>query len=203
MSLRLTPEQLARALNPIHPAHPDALVRISAWTEVLDRWSRVQRLVGWRTAGALLAEGICDAWSAAPLVASIDRPVVDLGSGSGLPGLILAAALPDRTFHLVEVRRKRAAFLREAVRRMCLVHAHVHHGRAEQFRSSADAPSRPLVAARAFAPPLDVLAEARRWGAKACLLNVSLPEPEFEGWRLEGRADGQPEGRRHLLLSPI
>lgn len=201
MSLRLTPARLRRALDPIHPAHPDALDRLATWTEVLDRWSKVQRLVGWRSAEDFLAEGICDAWAALPLVERVARPVVDLGSGSGLPGLVLAAALPDRPFQLVEVRRKRAAFLREAVRRMGLPRVRVHHSRAEQLRDSPDAIERPLLVARAFAPPVEVLAEATRWGAEACLLNVALPEPELSGWTVLARVDGRPEGRRHLLLA--
>jgi 16S rRNA (guanine527-N7)-methyltransferase len=202
VSLTLTPERLSQALEPIAPVHPDALTRLVAWTEVLDRWSRIQRLVGWRNAEGLLTEGICDAWAALPLVERIERPVVDLGSGSGLPGLILAAALPDRPFALVEVRRKRAAFLREAIRRMGLPRAYVHHCRAEALRDSGDAPRRPLLVARAFAPPPEVLAEATRWGAEACLLNVVLPEPDVQGWSVLDRAEGRPEGRRHLLLTP-
>ena len=203
MSLRLTPSRLRSALEPIGPVHPDALDRLVIWTEVLDRWSRIQRLVGWRTAEDLLAEGICDAWAAVPLVEGVERPVVDLGSGSGLPGLILAAALPDRPFALVEVRRKRASFLREAIRRMGLPRAYVHHCRAEVLRDSGDAPVRPLLVARAFAPPAEVLAEAVRWGAEACLLNVALPEPEVGDWQVLARAEGRPGGRRHLLLQPV
>jgi len=202
VSLRLTPERLASALAPIHPSHPDAFVRIATWTEVLDRWSRVQRLVGWRSAEGLLAEGIADAWAAVPLVERVDRPIVDLGSGSGLPALILAAALPDRRFQLVEVRRKRAAFLREAVRRMGLSRARVHHCKAEELRGTPDAPERPLLAARAFAPPAELLAEAMRWGSAACLLNLNDPVDDPD-WRQLATAEGRPPGRLHQLLAPI
>ena len=158
MSLRLTPERLASALAPIHPSHPDAFVRIATWTEVLDRWSRVQRLVGWRSAEGLLAEGIADAWAAVPLVERVDRPIVDLGSGSGLPALILAAALPDRRFQLVEVRRKRAAFLKRAITAGDLTNARVICARSETLPDGAYQGE----ISRAYRPPPDYLADARR-----------------------------------------
>lgn len=52
--------------------------------------------------------------------------VVDLGSGAGLPGLVIAAELPGATVHLVERRRRRGAFLEMAVARLGLTNAVVH-----------------------------------------------------------------------------
>ena len=52
--------------------------------------------------------------------------VVDLGSGAGLPGIVVAAELPGATVHLVERRRRRGAFLEMAVARLGLNNAVVH-----------------------------------------------------------------------------
>src|SRR5439155_19986 len=57
--------------------------------------------------------------------------VVDVGSGAGLPGLVLACARPDLELRLVEARRRRASFLREAIRTIPLAHARVLEARAE------------------------------------------------------------------------
>ena len=60
---------------------------------------------------------------------------VDLGSGAGFPGLVIACALADRagaTVHLVESIGKKAAFLREAVKHLQLP-AVVHAVRIEDF----------------------------------------------------------------------
>ena len=54
-----------------------------------------------------------DALRALPLLAALDGPVADVGSGGGSPGLPLAAALPERSFTLVEAERRKADFLRE------------------------------------------------------------------------------------------
>ncbi|MGH2657676.1 MAG: 16S rRNA (guanine(527)-N(7))-methyltransferase RsmG [Actinomycetota bacterium] len=88
-----------------------------------------------------------------------DRVAYDLGSGAGLPGIVLACALPDRTFRLVEPRRRAAAFLELAVERLRLENVELLITRAEELDEPAD-----VVTVRAFAP-LD-----RAWSAAHRLL---------------------------------
>ena len=67
-------------------------------------------------------------------------PIADLGSGGGLPGLVLAAALPDREVHLVESDRRKAAFLIEAAGTLGLAQVKVHPQRIEQAAPAAASP---------------------------------------------------------------
>lgn len=60
--------------------------------------------------------------------------IVDVGSGVGLPGVVLAACLPRATVHLVERRRRRAAFLDMAVARLGLANARVFAGDVRDLR---------------------------------------------------------------------
>jgi 16S rRNA (guanine527-N7)-methyltransferase len=80
--------------------------------------------------------------------------LVDLGSGAGLPGIVLAMLLPDVTVTLLEPMLRRVTFLEECVHALGLANARVCRGRAEELagRLSAD-----VVTARAVAP-LDRLA---------------------------------------------
>ncbi len=86
--------------------------------------------------------------------------VVDVGSGAGLPGLVLACARPDLTLDLVDSLARRTSFLVEAADRLGIgARVRVHTGRAED-RSVRDAVGGAMwVTARAVAP-LDRLA---RW----------------------------------------
>ena len=59
--------------------------------------------------------------------------MADLGSGGGLPGLILAIALPDLPIHLVEADRRKAAFLLDAAARLGLANVKVRRTRIEDF----------------------------------------------------------------------
>ncbi len=86
----------------------------------------------------------------------IPRPswVVDLGSGAGLPGLVLALLLPDVRVTLVEPMARRVAFLTECISELDLGHVDVRRGRAEELAGQLAAD---VVTARAVAP-LDRLA---------------------------------------------
>jgi len=89
---------------------------------------------------------ILDCLRAAPEVHEVDV-ACDLGSGAGLPGIVVAVADPLVRVLLVESRAKRAAFLELAVQELGLANAEVVVGRAEELRREVDA-----CFARAFAP---------------------------------------------------
>jgi len=104
---------------------------------------------------------ILDSLSLLPfLVKEKARHVIDVGSGGGLPGIVLAITMPDTTFVLVEATGKKAQFLRETVEVLNLDNVTIANARAEEigtkeggFRDAADA-----VIARAVGP-LPVLLE--------------------------------------------
>jgi 16S rRNA G527 N7-methylase RsmG len=207
VTLVLDAPTIEAALRP----RPDAAVaeRLATWSRTLNQWQRAQRLVGWRTGAALLEEGLADAWVAARLLDEAPSgPLLELGSGAGLPGLIIAAAWPEREIHLVEARRKRASFLRAAARAMGLARVTVHGARSEALREQLELQPA-VVSARAFAPPADVLAEAAAWGAEACLISssaaafeASAPGSTIEGWVFHVERAGRPRGadRVHRLF---
>ena len=117
---------------------------------------------------------ILDSLRAAPFVEGRTTGY-DLGSGGGLPGLVLAIVLPELALTLVEVRRNRAAFLEVAVEELQLPNVMVYNRRAETLRERCD-----LCLARAFAPLGRALLRGaaarrvRRRGSQASL--VASPE---------------------------
>jgi len=93
-------------------------------------------------------KGSCPTERAAELYA------LDLGSGGGVPGLVLALALPFSRWVLLEASRKRSAFLAEAVRRLDLEgRVSVAAERAEEAGRGPLRGSFDLVVARSFAAP--------------------------------------------------
>lgn len=72
--------------------------------------------------------------------------VIDIGSGAGLPGLVLAVVRADLTVHLVEPLLRRTTWLQSAVEELGLDNVTVHRGRAEEMDLTA-----PVVTARAVA----------------------------------------------------
>lgn len=102
--------------------------------------------------------------------------LLDIGSGGGLPGIVIAAARPDLEVHLLDATRKKTDFLVHAVTELGLT-VTVHHGRAEELATGSLASAFDLVTARAVAP-LDRLAT---WAAP--FLNVGGQLHAIKGGR--------------------
>lgn len=77
--------------------------------------------------------------------------LLDLGSGGGLPGLVVSLARPDLQVHLLESRAKKTAFLEQAAGELGLT-VTIHRGRAEELSGTGLGASFDLVTARAVAP---------------------------------------------------
>lgn len=83
----------------------------------LVRWNRRLSLVGPGTAAAVVERHYGESLAALPLLPPGPGGLVDLGSGAGFPGWVLAAARPDWRVTLVEASGRKATFLRTAARR--------------------------------------------------------------------------------------
>jgi 16S rRNA (guanine527-N7)-methyltransferase len=149
-------------LPPLTPGHfqkqtgvsRETLERLQIYVELLAAWNRRINLVGPRTIGDVWRRHILDSAQLRPLIPPHARVLVDLGSGAGLPGLILAI-LGIPKVHLVEVDQRKCVFLREAAR-VTGTPLTVHAQRLEKITGiRAD-----VVTARALAPLLDLLDKA-------------------------------------------
>jgi 16S rRNA (guanine527-N7)-methyltransferase len=126
--------------------------RLDRFVDMLLRWQRTTSLIAPSTVDQLWTRHVADSLQLLELAPGA-RTWVDLGSGGGFPGLVIACALADRPssrIHLIESHGRKAAFLREAARTLG-VPAIVHPMRIEEFINSfSDAVD--VVTARAVAP---------------------------------------------------
>ena len=86
----------------------------------LSRWNQRLSLVGPGTVGEIVTRHYGEALAALPLVPLAARHGLDIGSGAGFPGLVLAAARPGLSVTLVEAQERKWAFLATAARRASL-----------------------------------------------------------------------------------
>ena len=131
--------------------------RLREFLALLQRWNARINLVADRDEGSLWQRHVLDSLQLAPLLPPGDGPIVDLGSGAGFPGLILALA-SNRPTHLVESDRRKAAFLIEAARTLGLPLVKIHPTRIE----AVTLPPAAVVSARALAPLPDLLRHAHK-----------------------------------------
>jgi 16S rRNA (guanine527-N7)-methyltransferase len=122
--------------------------------------------------------------------------IADLGSGAGLPGLVLAAALPDAHVDLIESTERKCDFLRDAIERMALANASVVCERSENSAAGAGREAYDTVTARAVGR-LATLAELaspllRDGGVLAAWKGARSPEEEAELARSADRLAMEP-----------
>jgi 16S rRNA (guanine527-N7)-methyltransferase len=145
------PDDKAAALA-LTPVSRETEMRLDALVDRLRAWQGRMNLVAPSTLPHLWTRHVADSLQLLPLAPEA-RTWVDLGSGAGFPGLVIACALADRPglqVHLVESNSRKAAFLREAAR-AASVPAEIHAERIENFTGAW--PGTPdVVTARALAP---------------------------------------------------
>jgi 16S rRNA (guanine527-N7)-methyltransferase len=134
----------------------ETAARLEAYVALLATWQESHNLVGPGTLAAVWTRHIADSAELVRIKPAARR-WVDLGSGAGLPGLVVAillAGTPDGHVHLIESNQRKCAFLRAAIRATGAP-ATVHAGRIdsvlERWRESVD-----CVSARALAPLRDL-----------------------------------------------
>jgi 16S rRNA (guanine527-N7)-methyltransferase len=135
-------------------ASRETLEALERFTSLLLRWNRTVNLVSKRDQPLLRKRHIADSLQLVPLMQPLPACAIDLGSGAGFPGLILALATRV-PFDLIEADQRKAAFLHEAAR-VTGATVRVH---ATRIESAGLAPA-PLVTARALAPLSKLLALA-------------------------------------------
>jgi 16S rRNA (guanine527-N7)-methyltransferase len=134
-------------------AFGDRLPLAHRYAELLATDGVVRGLIGPREAPRLWERHLLNCAVVAEIIDK-ESSVVDVGSGAGLPGIVLAIARPDLTVTLIEPMARRIAFLTEAVASLGLAGAvRVVRARAEEYSG----PLADVVTARAVAP-LDRLA---------------------------------------------
>lgn len=151
----LTPEACAEALD----VSRETLARLEAYVDLLRHWQRRRNLIGRGTEPDIWRRHILDCGQLAAHLPAGARRIVDLGSGAGLPGIVLAILTGADTV-LVEADAAKAAFLAEAVR-LTGAPCEIRRARIEALDPSpVDA-----VTARALAPLPRLLAYAAPFAA--------------------------------------
>jgi 16S rRNA (guanine527-N7)-methyltransferase len=131
----------------------ETIHRLTRFAELLAHWQKRTNLVAPSTLPTLWSRHFADSAQLTTLAPNA-RLWLDLGSGAGFPGLVIAilkTGTPDFRMHLVESNRKKCAFLAE-VARATKAHVDIHAMRIEDLAESANRLAPDVISARALAP---------------------------------------------------
>jgi len=127
-----------------------ALARLGDFLDLLDTWNRRIHLTGDRERHLILGRHLVDSLAPARHLPASGL-VIDVGSGAGFPGIVLACVRPDVALALIDSRRRRISFLREVIRTLALPQARAFELRAEEARREPELAARgDVVIARAL-----------------------------------------------------
>jgi len=149
----------AQALD--HAPTDGQLDQLARFVDLLQRWNATYNLTAVREPAAIITQHIADSLTVVPLVrryAPAGR-LLDVGSGGGLPGVVIAIMLPEWTVNCVDAVGKKAAFVRQVGGTLGLSNLRSVHSRVEAL---APQPPFDLIVSRAFAALPDFVALTQR-----------------------------------------
>lgn len=152
----------------IHPVSRETLDKLDAYVALLLKWQPIKNLVGPSTLPVIWSRHVLDSLQILDILPDA-KIWVDLGSGAGFPGLVIACVLanrPETCVHLVESNGRKAAFLREVIRTLNLP-AEVHNCRIEDVKNTLPEQI-DCVTARALAPLVDLFEMQTEISKKPC-----------------------------------
>ncbi len=166
--------------------------RLLDFVDAMQRWNKTYNLTALRTPEQMLIQHVFDSLSVIPVLdrlldknTAYQATLVDVGSGGGLPGIILAIMRPW-VVHCVDAVAKKTAFVRQMSARLDLPRLHAHHARIEALPPfNAD-----IVLCRAFASVADFAVLAGRHAApngRLVAMKGQPSEAELDALRKAGQ----------------
>ena len=142
------------------------------YLDLIQKWTRVYNLTAVRDPAEMLTHHLLDSLAvviplrrqiaelrrAGALVADVPVRLLDVGSGAGLPGIVIAICCPGVVVHCVDTVAKKAAFIQQVAASLKLPNLRGIHTRVEKLTDTYD-----VVSSRAFAS----LADFANWSAQA------------------------------------
>ncbi|HWT37882.1 MAG TPA: 16S rRNA (guanine(527)-N(7))-methyltransferase RsmG [Paraburkholderia sp.] len=168
----------------------DQKAKLLDYVALLAKWNAVYNLTAIRDPRQMLIQHILDSLSIVPHLASRERAsVLDVGSGGGLPGIVLAIVFPEWSVTVNDIVHKKSAFQSQAKAELGLTNLSVVTGRVESLQPGVEVPGKfDVIVSRAFAELADFVTLARHLVADSGAIWA------MKGVRPDGEIERLPEG---------
>lgn len=188
------------------PLPPDDRARLIAYAALIGKWNKVYNLTAIRDPNELITQHILDSLTVLPHL-DVAR-LADIGSGAGLPGIVLAIVRPELAVHTVDTVQKKVSFMRQAAIELGLKNLSAHHVRVEEWQPETRFPA---VVSRAFSDlslfvslTENILEEGGRWFAMKGVYPADEIAQLPTGVRVQAsiplQLPGNADVQRHLIV---
>ncbi len=178
-------KQLLTGLARLDLSIADSVVgQLLLYCEELQKWNRKINLIARETTAAdVIEKHFLDSLALLPLLhkyGGLGASLLDVGSGAGFPGLVLAAAMPKLRVTLLEPRQKRTAFLRHIARTLGLNNVQVREERLELGHTLSEQFT--FITSRAVAAPAEFLPLIEANAGPETVVILMLAAEERQSW---------------------
>lgn len=197
-------ERLCAAHPGLNPAQCADLLR---YLELMRKWNRTYNLTAIADPDQMFTHHLLDSLTVLPHVGA--GPLLDVGSGAGLPGIPLAVARPDLAITTLDASQKKCGFMQQAAIELKLANLRVMHGRVEDFQAPEGFAA---IISRAFSDLNDFVRLTRqllRRDGRWLAMKGAYPREEVEKLtearvteNIELQAPGLNAERRLIIMEP-
>lgn len=107
--------------------------QLLAYLDLLNKWNKAYNLTSVRDPAQMVIRHLLDSLVIAPYLNG--ERFIDVGTGGGLPGVVMAILFPEREFHLLDSNGKKTRFLFQVKTALSLDNMNIHQARVESFQA--------------------------------------------------------------------
>ena len=168
--------------------------KLLAYLDLMIKWNKAYNLTAVRDPLQMVTRHLLDSLSILPFLPQ--GRILDVGTGGGLPGVVLAIMCPGREIHLLDSNGKKTRFLFQVKTGLGLDTMVIHHDRVERFR---DDRGFDVIVSRAFASLEDMVSGCRHLlGAQGSFLAMKGQFPRDELAALDGLVELKASHELHV-----
>jgi len=127
-------------------------IKLIKYIELIAKWNQKFNLTAVRNIDDMLSLHLLDSLAVAPFISG--QRILDVGSGAGLPGIVLALCYPDKHFTLLDTNGKKTRFMTQAKIELGLGNVEVIQARIDEYQPASQFD---VIISRAFASISDIL----------------------------------------------
>lgn len=153
--------------------------KITAYIEALKEYNTTTNIYS-RSAYDKIPFHINDCITLCTLIPKTHRTIMDFGSGSGLPAIILAIQCPEHQIIAIESKKRKTNFLLQVKEKLNLTNLNIINQDINEYQRCSNRATPNIITAKAFMPPLKLMPLAKKFSTPGSFLLIPISNTQKE-----------------------